>query len=199
MSAPSAAVGDPTQLLHIDVDQRPGVGVLVAVRGAPRCLDHDTGNRVEVPEQWNMMATQHPTNHGRMHPQSGADEDRTATGQFTHDPHSRLLARPGLVRMGASDTGTVMQPRDTRLPEPPPPPPRRRAGETHLRRDMRDRTPRLDALDHDQPAGRSQPGISVRQERPPCVRAEELDSSNSTPEVSPTSTTIRVSTASVYP
>ena len=35
--------------------------------------------------------------------------------------------------------------------------------------DMRDRTPRLDALNHDQPAGRSQPGISVRQERPPCV------------------------------
>ena len=121
-----------------------------------------------------VMATQHPTNHGRVHPQSGADEDRTATGQFTHDPHSRLLARPGLVRMGASDTGTVLQPRDTRLPEPPPPPPRRRARETHLRRDMRDRTPRLDALDHDQPAGRSQPGISVRQERPPCVRAEEL-------------------------
>lgn len=41
---------------------------------------------------------------------------------------------------------------------------------------------RLDALNHDQPAGRSQPGISVRHESPPCVRAEELDSSNSTPE-----------------
>lgn len=34
------------------------------------------------------------------------------------------------------------------------------------------------------------------QERPPCERVEELDSSNSTPEASPTSTTIRVSTSS---
>jgi hypothetical protein len=46
-----------------------------------------------------------------------------------------------------------------------------------------------------QPAGRSQPGISVGHEKPPCVRAAELDSSNSTPEASPTSTTIRVSTS----
>lgn len=30
---------------------------------------------------------------------------------------------------------------------------------------MRDRTPRSDALDHDQPAGRSQPGIGKQKER----------------------------------
>jgi hypothetical protein len=38
----------------------------------------------------------------------------------------------------------------------------------------------------------------VRHERPPCERVEELDSSNSTPEVSPTSTTILVSTSSAF-
>ena len=57
-----------------------------------------------------------------------------------------------------------------RAPEPTPPPPRGRAGDPHLRRDVRDRTPRPDALDHDQPAGRSQPGVSVGHERPPWTR-----------------------------
>src|SRR4051812_7314241 len=103
------------------------------------------------------------------------------------------------MRMGVSHAGAILQPCDTEFPEPPPPPPSRGPRDAHLRRNVRDRTARLDALDHDQPAGRSQPGINVRQERPPCVRAEELDSSNSTPEVSPTSTTIWVSTASPRP
>ena len=93
-----------------------------------------------------------------------------------------------------SNAGTVHQACGTVFAEPAPPPPRGRARDPHLRRDMRDRTPRLDALNHDQPAGWSQPGISVGHERPPCERAGELDSSNSTTEVSPTSTTIRVST-----
>src|SRR5699024_10529100 len=146
--------------------------------------------------QWRLMAAQHPP-HGRgLQAEAVRDEHRTATGEMTHDPHPGLHARPRLARMRVGDAGTILQTRRAVFPEPPPPPPRGRAGDAHLRRDMRDGTPRLDALNHDQPAGRSQPGVSVGHEKPPCVRAAELDSSNSTPEASPTSTTIRVSTSS---
>ena len=101
--------------------------------------------------------------------------------------------------MRVSDARVVDEARRPLLTESSPPPPRSRARDAHLRRDMRDRTPRTNELNHDQPAGRSQPGITVRHERPPWVRAEELDSSNSTPEVPHKSTTIRVSTARACP
>jgi len=52
-------------------------------------------------------------------------------------------------------------------PEALPPPPRGGARDAHLRGHVRDRTTRGDALDHDEPAGRRQSGISVRHERPP--------------------------------
>ena len=89
----------------------------------------------------------------------------------------------------------VDQPRAALGLEPAPPPPRGRARDTHLRRDMRDRATSSDPPHHDQPAGRSQPGISVGHERPPLARAGFLDSSHSTRRSLATSTTVLVSTA----
>ena len=115
--------------------------------------------------------------------------------QFPQDPHPRLHARRGPVRVRPSDAGAILKPRGALLLISAPPPLCRGPGDTHLGSHMRDRTARTDALHHDQPTRRCQTGISVRHARPPWSRGN-LDTSNSTPEVSPMSTTIRVSTPS---
>ena len=166
---------------------------------APVDVEHRPGHGVQLTQQRGPMPAQHTPDSRGLQVELARDEHPAAACEVTHDPHPRLHARRRPARMGTGDARTVHQPRGTVLAEPAPPSPGRGTRDPHLRRDMRDRTPRSDALDHDQPASRSQPGISVRHERPPCDRAEELDSSNSTPEVSPTSTTIRVSTASAGP
>ncbi len=38
------------------------------------------------------------------------DEHRAAAGQLTHDPHPRLLARPGPARVRMSNAGTIDKP-----------------------------------------------------------------------------------------
>ena len=47
---PPAAVGDPADLLHIDVDQRPRMVMLVALRGTTGRADHSAGDRVQFPQ-----------------------------------------------------------------------------------------------------------------------------------------------------
>lgn len=168
--------------------------MLVPVRRAPERANHPTGHRVQFAQQRCTVPGQDPTHGRRGQAQPAADEHRTAVGQGPHDPHPRFHARRSAMRMRTCHAGPVDQACPPELFEPPPPPPCGRAGHAHLSRDVRDRTARRDPTNHDQPASWSQPGVSVRQERPPCTRARNLDSSNSTPEVSPTSTTIRVST-----
>src|SRR5690606_28540419 len=182
VEAPSAAVRDATELLHIDMDQRSGVVVLISFRGPPSRADHGPRDRVHLAQQRDVVAAKYPPDGGGLQTELACDEHWAAAGELPHDPHSRLRAYRGPVRVGVGDAGTVDQPGRTVLPESAPPAPRGRARDAHLCGHVRDRTPRLDALDHDQPAGRSQPGISVGHEKPPCVRAAELDSSNSTPE-----------------
>ena len=77
VSAPPAAVGDAAQFLHIDVDQRAGMVVLVAVRGPSGRADHRPGDWIQFAQQWRLMAAQHPP-HGRgLQAEAVRDEHRT--------------------------------------------------------------------------------------------------------------------------
>ncbi len=66
---PPAAVGDVAQLLHIHVQQIPGMGVFVAAHRL-------TGDPVEVREAVDPTAHQHPVRGGRRTPDPGGDLDR---------------------------------------------------------------------------------------------------------------------------
>lgn len=97
--SPAAAVRDPADLLHIDMQQRTGVGMLVSVRGPFRGTDHDTGDRVDIPQQRNTPAGQDPASDrfGHRRGQAG-DIELGLVDTDEHAAHDRSAERPtGLV------------------------------------------------------------------------------------------------------
>ena len=60
VSAPAAAVGDPADLLDVDVDQFAGMGAFVALPAVPVCPDELAGERVAVGQPRYAVAAQDP-------------------------------------------------------------------------------------------------------------------------------------------
>ena len=60
VGAPAAAVGDATELLHIDVDQGAWVVMLVAVQAAPARPDHPAGHRIARGQPRGLVTSEHP-------------------------------------------------------------------------------------------------------------------------------------------
>src|SRR5690606_38220788 len=109
VGAPTAAVGNLAQLLHIHVDQLPGPGPLVAHGGGLGGADLLTGHRVQLAQIGHAGATQHPGDGARGHTELGGDPVRPAAvgAAAVHDPLGHLArCAPGPV-VGAA--GAVIQ------------------------------------------------------------------------------------------
>ena len=92
--APAAAVGDVAELLHVDVQHRPGVVVLVAADGLP-------GGAVDVGEPVQPGVDQDPVDRGRCDPEPAGELDR-AFAQSEAKPDAALRSCvAGLVRRPA--------------------------------------------------------------------------------------------------
>src|SRR5690348_14579047 len=69
VDAPPAAVTEPADLLHVDVDQLAGAGSFVA-------SDHLTGGPVQPREPRHVVSGQDPVNRGGVHAQDRGDPGR---------------------------------------------------------------------------------------------------------------------------
>ena len=92
--APASTVGDVAELLHVDVEHRAGVVVLVAADGLP-------GGAVDVGEPVQPGVDQDPVDRGRCDPEPAGELDR-AFAQSEAKPDAALRSCvAGLVRRPA--------------------------------------------------------------------------------------------------
>src|SRR5215207_4727579 len=194
VGSPSAAVGDAAEFLHVDVQQRSGTVVLIAVGAAPCRPDDLTGHRITGGQGRGPVPAEHsPDGRGR-HLQLRSDRHRPAAGQVPDDPDPGLGAGRGPPGVTVRAAGPIDEPGLALVSPPAPPLVGARPRDPHLGRHVGRRAAGSDAPNHDQPPGRSQAGISVGHERPPRSVWMPSDSSTPDPEVAPTSTTVLVST-----
>ncbi|BCW42890.1 hypothetical protein StoSoilB5_30600 [Arthrobacter sp. StoSoilB5] len=71
----AAAIGDPAELLHIDVDHFPGPGVFIAAGAFS--ADPDPGGTVRETQGWAVIAVQDPMDRGDVQVQVVSDPGRS--------------------------------------------------------------------------------------------------------------------------
>jgi hypothetical protein len=88
VGAPAAAVGDPADLLDVDVDQLAGTVAFVADRGGLGRADHLAGDRVQRRQGRLTGSAQHPGDRAWRHPELGTDPVLAAAmlPPARHDP-----------------------------------------------------------------------------------------------------------------
>src|SRR6478609_7961193 len=165
VSVPAAAVGDPSDLLHVDVHHVAGDRVFVPVRDLPQILAGD----VQVPQPGDAAAQQNPVNRGRGQddPELGQLGDQHHRAEF-HAPAEplhqvldlwvRLLRRPTRTRRPVVQAViAVLHPAGVPFRE-------RLPGHPGLRGDMTDRAASIDSLTQPPTAFRGQRGVTVSHE-----------------------------------
>jgi hypothetical protein len=153
----AAAVGNPAEFLHVDVDQLAGTVAFVAADDLP-------GRPVQPGQPVEAVAGQDP-----VHRRGGHAQDRADPGgsEFAGPPQ---LADPlfhrgrGPVRGRGRSAGPVVQARLALGPPPADPLVGRGPRYAHLGRDMSDRAARADPFDQQPPTEDGQPGITVGHE-----------------------------------
>ena len=167
--APAAAVGSPADLLDVGVDQRAGIGMLVAQRGRLRCPDHDTGQRVELVQVGHGMAAQDPRDRAGRDPGLGCDPARPTTLSNPQGHHSSLEHAGGASRPPMRGRATIMQAGRALGPVPVDPTVSALAPDALSLRRVGNRPLLLKhALDQQQPAMKRQTGLRARHEDLQC-------------------------------
>jgi hypothetical protein len=105
MQPPAAALGYSSELLHIDMEQVAGSGVLVAAVGV-LAAHRGAGDRIDRAQRQDLVAAQDPSN-GRGHqPEPAGQEHRAPTsgGPQGQDPCFDLGRDPGRAAVWAGGT-----------------------------------------------------------------------------------------------
>ena len=159
---PAPAVGDPAELLDVDVDELAGSLALVAP-------DHLTGRSIEPAQSVEPQAHEHAVHRGRGDAQAIADpcwselECRAQLGYLGFD------GRSCPVRTAVRSTRAIDETVDSLLAEASPPLVARRPRDPHLRCNVRHWPALLDPQAERQSANRRESGVSVHFEPPGVV------------------------------
>ncbi len=154
----SAAVGDAAQLLHVDMQQVAGGGVLVA-QPAP-------GDAVQAVEAVQPEAAEHGVDGGAGDPERPGDAVRPEPLTAAHGADALLERGCGAARVGARSGAAVPEPGHALLAVAAPPPGDRRTRNPEAPRNLRLRPAGLDLQNHLQPGGRSQTRVRGALNRP---------------------------------
>ena len=109
MGTPPAAVGNPTQFLHIHVHQLPGPVTFVAHRGGLRGADELAGEPVQFPQVRDLVAAQDPPHRARGQPELGPDPVLTPPGAGAQRQHPAFHLGAGAGRGGVGSRGPIME------------------------------------------------------------------------------------------
>ena len=128
---PAATIRDPTDLLHIDMDQLARCVSFIPPGGGLRCADHLPGERVTLAQVRHLMPSQDPTDRPRRHTDLVRKPIRANTKRTTSCNHPLLdrCRRPRRRRM--RPRGSVLQPGIAFNIEPRQPPMRTLARDPH--------------------------------------------------------------------
>jgi hypothetical protein len=180
--APAAAVGDPTELLDVHVQQIARTGVLVALIASAAAAQHLTGDAVDVGQVRHAAPAQHRADgaggQAQQHSQLSRADMLGPAGR-----HDALLDLDrGTGRAGPRAAAAVAQTRLALSLEPSEPLVDAASAHPELLGDLTDLVTGPDALDEQQPGVRAQTGISVRHEGPP---GDQATSDTATPAGGP--------------
>jgi len=97
MQAPAATGGDAAKLFDIDVDQRSGGAVFVAVGAAPRGAHRFSGDGVDGRQMRHVVACQGPSDRRGHQPEFGGEHHRTPLAASPGCEHLLLDAGAGAL------------------------------------------------------------------------------------------------------
>ncbi len=165
IEAPTAAVGDPTEFLDIDVQQIAGAITFIPMLGAARGSNPDPGHGVELMQRRQPSASDDPRR--RRCADTDPSREFVATEPFSGTQRDQSIGdldrRRPWVR--SSTRGSITEPGDAEEPESRHPAMSALPRDTELFRDVRHRPPQQNPLNKNQTTGLSQPRITVDHEK----------------------------------